>query len=155
MKIHQLDLRTRQVTDIPDSAALWTPRLSPDGRYVAAVAVDPALRSVGAVFPGSTLRPPGLWLFDVKSQKWTRFVPIANIQEVVWATDSRYVYFNTADDAKEVYRVRIANGRVDPIVSLRSLSTNSEFAGVTPDGSPLVTHSFSVQEVYALDVDWP
>jgi len=29
------------------------------------------------------------------------------------------------------------------------------WTGVAPDGSPLIVHDTLIQEIYALDVDWP
>jgi len=153
MKIHHLDLSTHQVADLPDSFGLWTPRSSPNGRYIAAVAVDRGLRSNLALFPAGEFRLPGLWLFDVGAREWNRLVPMS-IDQIAWARDSRSVYFNTITD-RTVYRVGTSGGKAEPIVSLGGLSTNSEWAGVTPDGSPLVTHSLDIQEIYALDVGWP
>jgi Tol biopolymer transport system component len=38
MCIHQLDLKTRKLTDVPGSKGLWSPRWSPNGLWVAAIA---------------------------------------------------------------------------------------------------------------------
>jgi Tol biopolymer transport system component/DNA-binding winged helix-turn-helix (wHTH) protein len=155
MMIRQLDLDSQRMTNLPDSGGLWTPRWSKDGRYIAAVSVDRSTGVTEFMFPGSKFRPSGLWLFNVEIQKWTRLAPTSGIDQIAWADDSRYVYFNTLRPDRTVYRVSTSGGKAEPLVSLRGLSSNSDWAGVTPDGSPLVTHSFDIQEVYALDVDWP
>ena len=38
--IYLLNLQTRKVTEIPNSTGLFSPRLSPDGRYIAAMRLD-------------------------------------------------------------------------------------------------------------------
>ena len=38
--IHMVDLKTSQVSDLPGSDNLFSPRCSPDGRYVAALSAD-------------------------------------------------------------------------------------------------------------------
>jgi DNA-binding winged helix-turn-helix (wHTH) protein len=157
MTIHRLDLSTHQVTDLPASAGLWTARSSNDGRYVAAISVERRTGSTHVLFPRSSFRPPGLWLLRAATTKWAYLVPRSDIDQIAWADDTRYVYFNTLGPDRTVYRVPTSGGEAEPLVSLRGLSSNSAWAGVTPDGSPLVTHSFDIQEVYALDVDldWP
>ncbi len=77
------------------------------------------------------------------------------IKELMWASDTEYVYFDTRDADCTLYRVRIADVSVESILSLRGLPDDSDGAAVTPDGSPLIVRGFNVQEIYALDVDWP
>ena len=38
--IYLLDIKTRKVAEIPGSTGLFSPRLSPDGRYIAAIRLD-------------------------------------------------------------------------------------------------------------------
>ena len=40
MNVHYVDLATRKITDIPNSYGLWSPRWSPDGKYIAAPSFD-------------------------------------------------------------------------------------------------------------------
>ena len=42
MELLRVDLRTRKVTPVPGSEGLYSPRWSPDGRYLAAFPVDSA-----------------------------------------------------------------------------------------------------------------
>jgi Tol biopolymer transport system component len=153
MMIHQLDLTTHRITNLPGSTGLWTARWSPGGRYVAASSVDQAMGLTESLFPGSEFRPSGLWLFDVGSKQWALLVPRTHVNELMWAKDGKFIYFDTLESSRTVYRVRTADRHVEPIISLSSLSSDSEWAGLTPDGSPLVTHSFNVQEVYAMDLE--
>ena len=53
--IHVLDVASRQVSDLPDSQGFYSPRWSPDGRYISAFSAD-------------SMR---LLLFDFQTQKWT------------------------------------------------------------------------------------
>src|ERR1700758_1909455 len=53
--IRILDLTTRQVSNLAGSQGLFSPRWSPDGRYLAALAVD----------------TNSLHLFDFQTEKWT------------------------------------------------------------------------------------
>ena len=38
--IHILDLKTHQISDLPNSRGFYSPRWSPDGRYIAAIPAD-------------------------------------------------------------------------------------------------------------------
>ncbi len=155
MLIHKLDINTSQVTNLPDSSGLWTPRWSPDGRYVAALAVDALTGDVQSQYPGAKFRPPGLWLFNVGTGRWACLVPRLHIDQVRWAQNSRVLYFSIMGKDPGIYQVQVTGGdAAERILGLSGLSSESEWAGMTPDGSPLVARSFNVQEVYAIDFVW-
>ncbi len=77
-EIRIMDVATKQVTTVPGSNGLFSPRWSPDSRYLAAL--DFQQRS-------KTLR-----IFDFQSGKWSDWVtdPIA-IEYPAWTSDSRYL----------------------------------------------------------------
>ncbi len=57
-------------------------------------------------------------------------------------------------------RVRAADGRVEPVVSLNGITRVfgelGSWLGIAPDDSPIVLRAMSgPAEVYALDVEWP
>jgi hypothetical protein len=56
-------------------------------------------------------------------------------------------------------RVRISDGRIEKVASLkglrRAIVQGGTWAGLTPDGSPLVLRDTGSQEIYALDVELP
>jgi eukaryotic-like serine/threonine-protein kinase len=140
--IQLLDVKTRQVTTVPGSAGFYSLRWSPDGRYIAALQVGP-----------ETLR-----LFDVHTQKWTELTTIG-VDFPSWSRDSRYVYFDSAENAPNLYRVRIADKKVEEIASLKGVRLAPTLGGVlnglAPDDSPLVLRDVGNQEIYALDMQWP
>src|SRR5438874_944497 len=78
LDVEVLNLTTRQVSPLPASDGLWSPRWSPDGRYIAALSTDTQT----------------LLLFDFRSQKWTELAK-ADFGYPVWSHDSKYVYFDT------------------------------------------------------------
>ena len=51
--IHLLDVKTRQVSTISGSEGLYSPRWSPDGRYIAALRVGPEILVIFDVTPRS------------------------------------------------------------------------------------------------------
>jgi hypothetical protein len=60
-----------------------------------------------------------------------------------------------------VKRVRLSEGKIEPISSLAGLRRvvdaveGSTQVGVAPDGSPVFTRDIGTQEIYALNVKWP
>jgi hypothetical protein len=58
-----------------------------------------------------------------------------------------------------MYRVRVADHKVERVASLkgfrRAIFAWTPWSGLTPDGSPLLLHDISSQEVYALDLEAP
>jgi Tol biopolymer transport system component len=138
-----VNLKTLQVTTIPDSKDLFAPVCSPDGRYLSASSVD----------------GQRLMLFDFSSRKWSELVKM-NVGFTDWSKDGKYVYFDTGlSDNPAVYRVRVADRKVERVADLKGLRRTVfawiPWSGVTPDGSPLVVRDISSQEVYAQDFEAP
>ena len=81
MELLRVDLRTRKVTPVPGSEGLYSPRWSPDGRYLAALPIDS--RSIH--------------LFDFQKQVWTTWFTAdeGNVGWNLWSPDSRDLYFAT------------------------------------------------------------
>jgi eukaryotic-like serine/threonine-protein kinase len=139
--IRVLDLNTHQVSALPGSRGLYSPRWSPDGRYVVAMPSD-ALSLV---------------LFDFRTQKWSQ---LAKIRAAFpnWSTDGRYVYFLRWLDNPAVMRVRIVDREVEQVLDLANLPTTGNvgpWLGLAPDDSPLVLKDTGTQDVYALDWQQP
>jgi len=144
--IEILDLKTRQTTTLPGSAGSFSPRRSPDGRYLAALTKDSQT----------------LMLYDFRSQKWSTWLTEpGNISYPTWSNDSRYVYFdNFLTNQPTARRARVGETKSESLYSLgglRRLQTtpSGTWSGFTPDGARLYVQDLSVQEVYALDVDFP
>jgi Tol biopolymer transport system component len=140
--IQIMDLRSRQVSTLPDSEGLYSPRWSPDGRYIAALRED-----------SLTLR-----IFDLSSRNWHELGDVAAAFPN-WSRDSRYIYFRAVERPLSLCRFRIADASLERIGSLESTRRTGIFGwtwvGLTPDGSPLVLRDIGTQEIYALDVELP
>jgi Tol biopolymer transport system component len=141
--IKLLDLKTSQVSTLPDSTDMIFPVCSPDGRYIAATTVD----------------GQKLMLFDLTSQKWSEFLKMG-VGFTEWSKDGKYIYFDTGlREGAAVYRVRVADRKLERVADLKGLRRVvfawTPWSGVTPDGSPLLLRDISSQEVYALDFEAP
>jgi len=143
--IQIMDLTTHQVSVISGSDGLFSPRWSPDGRYLAAL-------------PGDSKK---LVLFDFETRKWSVWInePYA-IGFPNWSRDGNYVYYDTLSDHPTFRRVRIGQTRSELIVDLKdlhrfSLTFAGAWSGLAPDGSSLFVRDLSTDEVYSLDVELP
>jgi hypothetical protein len=77
-----------------------------------------------------------------------------------WSQDSKYVGFdNTFTNDPGFFRVRLPDGQIERVVSLKSVHRFfpqwGTWSGMAPDGSPLVVRDISTQEIYALEIEWP
>jgi Tol biopolymer transport system component len=148
MAIHLMDLRNRQLSTLPASAGLWTPRWSPDGRHVAALAL-------GDEAKGGLAHCPALLLYDFGTRNWTTLASVSNICNLAWSLDSQHVYFETGPPEPEIYRVHIVSKRVKPLVRLNDFPLAGDWIGVAPDGSLLIGRDTRIDEIYTLDMQWP
>jgi DNA-binding winged helix-turn-helix (wHTH) protein/WD40 repeat protein len=130
-----LDLASRQATKVAGSAGMWSPRWSPDGRYIAAQ--DPA---------------KSLMIFDFKTQKWARLEK-GQCDFPVWSRDSHYLYFVRLSEDAGVFRVPVAGAKPEKLLDLSGFSHTgavSAWFGIDPDGTPLLLRDAGSDEIYSL-----
>jgi Tol biopolymer transport system component/DNA-binding winged helix-turn-helix (wHTH) protein len=141
--IYRLDLTTRKVSSIPDSDGLYSPRLSPDGRYISALTSSMAK----------------LMLFDSNTNRWSSLVEGDQVAFNEWSHDGKYVYMReNRGGAGELVRVRMRDGVLEHVLSLKDFPQLSDvfasWIGLTPDDAPLLMRDRSLQEIYALDLSF-
>jgi Tol biopolymer transport system component/DNA-binding winged helix-turn-helix (wHTH) protein len=142
--IYRIDLKTSKVSSIPGSDGLTSPRVSPDGR------------NISALTKGQTK----LMLFDTNTNRWSSLVEGEQIGYNEWSHDGKYVYMReNRDGAGELVRVRIKDGVLEHVLSLKDFPQLTDifagWIGLTPDDAPLLMRDRSVQEIYALDLNFP
>jgi len=136
--IHVADRATHQVTTLPGSQGLYSPRWSPDDRYISAFSSDSKT----------------LVLFDVQARKWTELAA-GSFGWLNWSHDSKYIYVMDSRGTSAVVRIRIADKKVEPVADLKNLLTTGRFGtalALTPDDQPLLLHDTGTQDVYS--VSW-
>jgi Tol biopolymer transport system component len=140
-----VDLKTHQTSIIPGSEGLWSPRISPDGRYVATLYQD----------------NQRLMLFDLTTHEAVELASGYSVGWPEWSRDSQYIYFHIAqlNSPAGIFRVRIADRKAEEIESLKDVRrTGGVFGpweGLAPDDSPLMLRDTATQEIYALDAELP
>ncbi|MDQ3686492.1 MAG: hypothetical protein M3430_12960 [Acidobacteriota bacterium] len=140
--IYQLDLRTKEVSQLPGSEGLFGPRWSADGRQVVALRVG--------IF--------NLMLFDFKSGKWVELTSYFGGWPR-WSRDGKYVYIHYSAAGEEVLsRIEVRGRKIERLVRLegmRRVGIFGSWVGWTPDDSPLVLRDIGTQDVYALEWQTP
>ena len=140
-EVHLLDLESHNVSTLPESRRLFSPRWSPDGRYIAAMTGD-----------GLSIR-----LFDFKTGKWSELIhtPLAFPN---WSKNGQYLYFLRVPNNSAVLRIRISDRKVEQVADLRNLPTTGYWGkslSLAPDDSPLLLRNIGTQDIYSLDWQAP
>jgi hypothetical protein len=98
-------------------------------------------------------------LFDLETQTWTELARGVSFGFMNWSRDAKYVYYLRRGQEPAVLRVRIANGKVEEVASLKDMRQtgfrSGVWMGLAPADSPLVLRDLGTQEVYALDFQAP
>ena len=139
--IYLLNLQTRQVTEIPNSTGLFSPRLSPDDRYIVAIRLDQR----------------ALLLFDRTQQRWTTLTN-HGAGDPTWSHDGRYLYFQDFLEAgKPIYRIAVLAGEPEPMATISSLrpipATDYRLIGLAPGDLPVVSARTSTVNLYMVDLN--
>jgi eukaryotic-like serine/threonine-protein kinase len=142
--IRIIDLATRQITTVPGSDGMFSPRWSPDGRYLAALDLEESSK---------TMR-----IFDFQTGKWSDWAtdPVF-VGYPAWSSDSRSVEYATATEVK---RIKVGESHPETLFSMKGLRPYSapDFGSWTdnaPDNSRMFLRDVSTQNLYTLDVDFP
>ena len=145
LSIRILDFKTHQTTTVPGSEGLFSPRWSPNGRYLAALAPD-----------NTTLR-----LYDFKEQKWSKWATSAGaVNYPLWAKDSESLYFDDlVDGAETIRQVKVGRMEAEKVMEVGSLDRYMGalglWSGRAADGSWMFVRDKSTQEVYQLSLELP
>lgn len=138
-----LDRHTNQLSTLPQSAGLWSPRWSPDGQYMVAETVD----------------SQELKLFDFHTRQWRLLPGIPNgiVEYTAWSKDSRFIYFNVyGEKGDAIYRVAVAGkGAKELVLDLKNLphaETLGHWFTLDPADAPLLLRDTSFRKIYVLDM---
>jgi Tol biopolymer transport system component len=141
LTVRILDVKTHQISTLPNSKGLFSPRWSPDGRNLVAMPFNSR----------------GLALFDFATQKWEQIAKIS-MGFPNWSKNGDYVYFLHEENQPSVMRVRIRDRKLERVADLKNFRQTgywNVWLGLTPDDSPLLLRDTGTQEIYALDWQAP
>jgi len=135
--IYTTNLETKTLSTLPESAGLFSPRWSPNGRYFAAMPLDQR----------------NLMLYDTATKKWTTLVT-RSVHNPVWSRDSKYIFFQAfLENDKPICRISISDQRLEVIADSRGLdpADTLDYQGLDLDNVPVVSLRYFSADIYAID----
>jgi Tol biopolymer transport system component/DNA-binding winged helix-turn-helix (wHTH) protein len=140
--IYTLNFDTNQITTLPGSEGLYSPRWSPSGRYVVAM----------------PLSERKLMLFDFATQSWTDLTTTPlHIGTPRWSPDSEYVYFD-AHPENVLLRVGRNSRKLEKVLDIATANPGAsecDFDNLTSDGAVLIKCVTNNGDIYTFDLDLP
>jgi Tol biopolymer transport system component len=144
--IRLVDLKTHAVETVPGSEGIFSPRWSPDYRYIAALSPDFTK----------------VLLFDYETKKWTTWFaePAGAVSYPVWSADSKYLYYDDlVTGVESIRQAKLGDSKTESLFTLPSIERYPGpfglWSGRTPDGRWMFARDRSTQEVYQLTVNLP
>ena len=141
--IRIFNVKTRQISVVPGSAGLWSPRWSPDGRYLAAM----------------TNNGRKLLFYDFKNPVWTVAVEQTPLGYIEWSRHGDYVYFLKFTGTPSICRIRVSDHKLEEVNNLKDFHqapfTVGGWMGLDPDDAPLLVRDAGTQDIHALTLDLP
>ena len=135
--IRILDVKTQQVSTLPGSRGFFSPRWSPDGRYIAAMKKN----------------ADSLWVYDFNSGKWS-LLASGGVAFPCWSRNGSYLYFVHYTPDHAIMLVGVHDRKVERVVDLEGFNMAGHFGlwlGLAPDDSPLVLKDTGKEEAVAMD----
>ena len=146
LSIEVYDFKKHHLSAIPGSEGLFSPRLSPDGHYIAALSADLTK----------------LMLYDTETQKWSEWQTLASgaLNYPVWSADSKSIYFEDLVSGEGAYcRAKLGDSHYEHVFTLNRLQRYPGLLGLwsgrAPDGSVLFVNDASTGEVFELEARLP
>ena len=146
LSIRIFDLKTHKMAKVPGSDGLFSPRWSPNGRYIAALSPD-----------NTTLKR-----FDFQTQTWSSWLveSAGSVSYPIWSADSKYLYFDDLVNGDEsIRRVKVGDSQPELAFVLGAIDRYPGalgfWSGRAADGSWMFVRDRSTQEVYQLSLELP
>jgi DNA-binding winged helix-turn-helix (wHTH) protein/Tol biopolymer transport system component len=140
-----LDLKSNHVTTLPGSADSYSPRWSPDGRYIAALSTDSL----------------ELKIFDRRTQRWSLIKAKEDFAFPEWSSDSRWIYFTRpasppVTGPTGLFRIHPVGGEPERVVDLTHFHVIGWFDTwftLDPTGAPLIVRDVGTHDLYGLTLE--
>jgi DNA-binding winged helix-turn-helix (wHTH) protein/Tol biopolymer transport system component len=136
-----LDLDSGQISVVPGSSNMWSPRWSPDGRYLLAMYNDSR---------------PTLPLFDFQTQQWSKLLVNGDVEFPSFSRDSRFIYFVRAGRDQGVFRIPVTGGKEERAVDMTDWHLTGYFGfsmSLDPTDAPLILRDVGSNDIYALTLE--
>ena len=137
-----LDVASGKVEGIPGSDELFSPRWSPDGRFISAMTI-----------PATT----EIKLFDVQNrQSFTLASHQGSWGFPTWSRDGKFIYALRGPEPWSVDRISVPDGKQERVVDLAGTyltGVTGFWFGLDPNDVPLLLRDNGSSDIYALTLD--
>lgn len=137
-----LDAASGKVTAIPGSDELFSPRWSPDGRFIAAMTI-----------PSTT----EIKLFDVRKRQWFTLARHQGTWDFpTWSRDGKFLYALRGPEPWSVDRISVPDALQERVVDLTGTHLTGAMGfwfGLDPNDVPLFLRDNGSGDIYALRLD--
>ncbi len=135
------DFESNKVTMVPGSVGSWSPRWSPDGRFIAAISSDEA----------------ALKIFEVSAERWTTLPMKGQLSNPIFSRNSKYIYFLLRDKKGSgnygIFRLSVSGGNPVLFEDLKGWHFSKEWLGLDDEGAPLLVRDAGTDDIYALTLE--
>jgi len=136
------DWKTGRASKLSGSEGKIYPKWSPDQRHIAALSED--LKEIT--------------IFDTRAGTWSEAASGTSLTGLNWSSDGASLYFqDRLEPGEPIYRFTLRDRKRERLVDFRDLTVGGifrcGFAGLTPEGDPLVMLNRSHPDIYALDLE--
>jgi len=135
-----VDIESRKLSIVSGSDGMWSPRWSPDGRYIAAL---------GGV-------TGDLYVFEFATRQWRALRCDGVVNFPNFSHDGRFLYFLRYGRNQGVFRVPVTGGKVERVVKMTDWHLTGFFGysmSLDPTDAPLVLRDTGSDDIYALTLD--
>ena len=139
--IELFNLQSQTRTTVPHSEGFFSPRWSPDGKWIAAL----------------TLAQNKVMLFDVANQRWSELA-LTSASDPIWSNDNKAIFVHAfLAENQPVIRISVPSGEVKVVASSADFHSGEPadyfFGGLTPEDSPLVRPRIGTGNLFTMDLD--
>lgn len=138
-RLHQVDLKTGNVSTVPGTEGMFSPRWSPDGRFIA-----------GLAGPDSKMV-----LYAVATRKQIE-ISAAHSVWPSWSRDGHSLFFQAAEPERAWWRFNLGERKAQRITTLNKISVAGD-AWFAPglNNTLITTRNTGTDEIYALEWEVP
>ena len=132
------DLKSQNSRVLPGSEDLWSPRWSPDGKHLVALAGNART----------------LWLHTFSNNSWVKLASAETLGFPEWSRDSRYIYYVDGSN-DDILQIDISNRHSEAALSTKEIPRTGRYSSwftLTPDNKILLLRNTGSEDLYALDL---
>jgi Tol biopolymer transport system component len=136
--IYVVDLKTKHVSALPGSEEMWSPRWSPDGRFIAGLSRYPVNKLI---------------LYDLATRKQILLSGLSSGCPT-WSRDGASLFF--ADESAWVCRIWMRDRKVERVTNWENIrQAGWGWFAAAPNNSLITAREAGTDEIYALDWEAP